>query len=280
MAGIRSWLKDWLPPAAIRLARRLLLDAGRQYATYEVAAQACASNNYESADLVTSVVAKTQAYRGLLAHQPATVDLLDLRPLLAVALARSAGPLRVIDFGGGAGAHHAAVSAALRGIRELDWCVVETAAMAMAKAAGPVAAPALRFFSSLDDAVSHLDRVDILFVSSVLQYMPRPVETLRQLANAGADVMYLARTPMGEGLSEPIVMIQQSLLSDNGPGPKAPQVADRVVNYPITLVDRQLIEGELSKDYDVVVRVVEPSALDVGGRSWKMWGYLCKKKQD
>ncbi len=94
--------------------------------------------------------------------------------------------LNVLDFGGGSG------RCGFEGLRKenVTWAVVETPSMA--KLAGELfTAPGLMYFDSPSKASRALGRVDILHVSSALQYTDRPSQTLETLLKASPKMVVL-----------------------------------------------------------------------------------------
>jgi putative methyltransferase (TIGR04325 family) len=187
----------------------------RTFRTYSEALSAC--DGYEAADLVAVVVAKTKAY----------VPPYDLTAAQAFSLgalsAASGNPIRVLDFGGAAGAHYKLARHILPATKRLDWLVVETPEMVAQ--ASPLSSDELRFSTYPD-----MQDADLLHLSGVLQSLPDPMQTLAALLATRPRQVIICRMSLGGGE----VTIQRSRLKDNGPGPLPSGVKDREVRYPHT----------------------------------------------
>lgn len=101
-----------------------------------------------------------------------------LLPLLCSVLAQSSRRLRILDFGGGAGASYAMLSGAIVSSCSIEYTIVEVPNVAHEGAAVFADNPAVRFCSEVptDQAV------DIVFVSTALQYVDDWRLLLRKLA--------------------------------------------------------------------------------------------------
>lgn len=271
--GLRDAVRDWVPPAVLRLRRGLRSD-GRVFSSYDDALRLCGAG-YDAGFIAEVVVAKTEVLRAGLTAGQAVLDLGSFRTLIGMGFAQSAGPLRVLDFGG-AGGYHSFIARVTAGAdARLDWRVVETPAMV--RAAARLANDELSFFSSLDDATRTWDSPpDLVFASGVLQYLPDPLEALAALLSLRAPRAFVTRTGLSpDGTTR--VIVQHSTLAANGPGPLPAGVADRPVLYPATFVPEAAFEQVIEEQYRIVARVKEDvGAYAAGGTPLDMHGYLCQ----
>jgi putative methyltransferase (TIGR04325 family) len=178
-----------------------------------------------------------------------------INSILAVAMAAAeiAGrPLNVLDFGGGCGFHYLRVAPSLR--IPLRWAIVETPTMA--ERARKVANGRFDVFTSIDEAVAGLGRIDLVHASSAVQYVPEPLATLKSLVSQRPKFFLLARFPVW-GLTQ-AVGLQTSPLSANGIGPMPPQIADRPITYPVTFVNFDAMMQALA-DYEIALAMPSPS---------------------
>lgn len=148
-------------------------------------------SGYENPELVEVVFQKTFAYSP-------TKDWPEI-----------ANVRTVLDFGGGCGIHY---KEATRVAPSILWAVVETPAMALR--AKELETDRLRFFDSIDSAVSWLGPPDTVHSNGALQYTPNPIEVLRNLCALQAKTMLWYRVLLGQ----PVKELQSSFLGDNGPG--------------------------------------------------------------
>lgn len=106
----------------------------------------------------------------------------------------------------------------------------------------------LRFFDSIHEAKTELGKIDLLFTSGALQYVPDPYGTLEQLVDCGAERIFITRLPLAD---EEIVSVQTSHLRENGPGPLPSGFRDSSIRYPITFMREGKFEAILQSRYTI-----------------------------
>jgi putative methyltransferase (TIGR04325 family) len=124
-------------------------------------------------------------------------------PLLAGLLraaARQQGELRVLDFGGALGSTYFQSREFLAPVSKLVWCIVEQPAQ-VACGKSDLESKELRFFSSVDECLAACPP-NLLLLSSVLQYLPSPYETLGELVQRRIPHLIIDRTSFLEGEGE------------------------------------------------------------------------------
>jgi putative methyltransferase (TIGR04325 family) len=216
------------------------------------AALAACGTGYHDAALADVIAYKTSL----------PVDLRQMLPeqavnaIVAVGIAAAdanARPLHVLDFGGGCGVHYFTCVERFR--MPLRWVIVETDTMA--QKGRELAQGRFEVFADVATAAQHIGRIDLLFVSSALSYVPDPLATLRVLLSLRPRYFALARFPVWGGAQ--VVGLQSSLLSQNGIGPMPPNVADRLVTYPVTFANFDEVMRAFA-DYDLISAMSSPSA--------------------
>lgn len=139
--------------------------------------------------------------------------------------------ISVIDFGGGGGRHGWHLTESGRA----NWTVVETEAMAAASNAS-LSEPGLSFFSKVDAAASYLGKVDVVHVSSALQYTPDPPLFLRELVNLESEWLIVEKTILTKK-SEAVKFTQFSTLNENIPRSALPKIdPNPAVSYQLTAI--------------------------------------------
>ena len=137
--------------------------------------------------------------------------------------------ISVIDFGGGGGRHgwHLTKSGGA------TWSVVETEAMVAASNAS-LSEPGLSFFSKVDAAASYLEKVDVVHVSSALQYTPNPPLFLRELVDLESEWLIVEKTILTKK-SDAVKFTQFSTLNENIPRSALPKITPNpAVSYQLT----------------------------------------------
>lgn len=189
----RRWVKRLVPPILLEFR------AGTDIATpiwkgvYASFTDVPVKRADYDAELVDEMIATTggalQQWRAgrkpFLWHEPFA--------LLAGTLAAKRHAIRVIDFGGGVGSGFAQLISSLPASVEIDYLVVDNAAMCAAGRRVFNGDPRIRFAVDLPAATP----VDLIYVNSVLQYIDDYRATLSRLASIGAGAIFLARLAAG-----------------------------------------------------------------------------------
>lgn len=217
--------------------------------TYADALDHC--GGYEEADLLEVIAAKTKVVRDDPAALGSTVSESDVHSLLALtmsALAASGSALKVLDFGGACGAHYYHLRR-LVPLRQLRWAIVETPGMAGCANRLAAGDTNLSAFTSVADALRALDgTVDLVHASGSLQCTPDPYAALDALLGIRAPILLLTRGAVTTG-NRDLVVIHESSLASNGPGPLPPQFQDRPVSYPFLFASRDRVLAALGRVY-------------------------------
>ncbi len=155
----------------------------------------------------------------------------------------------------------------------LRWNVVETSAMS--KKGKAFENEELRFFDDLNAAKVDMGRLNLMFSSGALQYVENPYDVLEGLVNSNADRIYLSRLPLVAGDGE-IILLQESKLSENGPGVLPEGIADGIARYPITVNVKNQVEKILQKRYQIQMQFQEENSSLLHGQSVNLYGYYCE----
>jgi putative methyltransferase (TIGR04325 family) len=271
---MKKIIKDIIPPILLRLL--LKSPAPKVFVSFAQAATSSKCSTYEQDELIDVVLKKNEIFRALpLSNQLLSSD--AVRILMAIGLARNDNKINVVDFGGGGGNHLTIAKIGFSDSVAFDWNIVETPKFV--EKARKFSVPNLRYFDGLKGAVDVLPQIDLLLVSSTLQYCPDPIGMLHQLTMSGAKHLYLTRTPFNSG-AETIFSTQASWLSKNGPGPLPAGFQDRQISYPIGYASRSKVEEVLGAKYEIVFKADEgeASAFKVKDEKISMAGYFCKIK--
>jgi putative methyltransferase (TIGR04325 family) len=148
----------------------------------------------EVADRVVAAMAEARAGRAAFERDGVAVQVPDVRwPVLSLLqrqALRDGGRLRVLDFGGSLGSFYWQHADHFAGL-DIQWAVVEQSVFvtrARTEDLGPVT-----MHETIADAVAHVAPTVVL-LSSVLQYLADPHDTLRQSCETGAGCVIIDRT--------------------------------------------------------------------------------------
>jgi putative methyltransferase (TIGR04325 family) len=231
---------------------------------------------YNSKRIAEVVVAKNKQLReDLQSTEYPTLNFVLLRPLIAFALTKNK-KLSVFDLGGGGGTHFLVAQKFIDSEIELQWAVVETPAMVAE--AQSLCEPGLSFFVDSDSASRHLGTIDIAIASSVFQYLKDPLDALEGFLNLEAQFIFITRTALSNA-AESIFEIQKSRLKDNGPGRMPDGFEDEEIEYPLTVVNKNVFTRILETKYEIICEIEEDrSAHKIGNVTVDQFGFLCRKK--
>lgn len=276
----RSRLRDLLPPAAVRVVRRLEDVLARatpyqprricfvgNFASWEDAERA--SRGYDDRVILDRTVAaarKVKAGEAAFERDSVTFAEPEFRYPLLWSLYRLAlrnQRLRLIDFGGALASTYFQHRRVLPAVSDLHWAVVEQHGH-VAVGAAEFATTELSFHGSIDNALT-LGTFDGVLLSGVLQCLPQPYDFLEHLAGRGFDTLIFDRVPfMCDGRTR--------LTVQHVPPAIYP------ASYPAWFFSEQLFFARLLDRYDLIASwpaldQIEPA----GGRAFYR-GYLLERK--
>lgn len=197
--GPIAFLRDWLPPAALRSVRRVIRPAGftGDHASWKEAS--LVAGGYDAPAIMEKALASARAVRdGQAAYERDTVLFTEPAihgPLLAGLLRAAAqhdGRLQVVDFGGALGSAWWQHRAWLEGLAEVTWEVVEQPHFVAAGREEFEVGP-LRFRSWLDACTAEPARA-VMLLASVLPYLENPHDVTADIARRGYRHVLIDRT--------------------------------------------------------------------------------------
>ena len=92
-------------------------------------------------------------------------------------------------------------------------------------------------------------------------------------------MLMITRTPISD---IPVVLLQNSALSANGIGemPREIEVPDKMISYPVSIMDRKEVELILKKFGDIRLKIKEDKiSYGTNKNTYDMWGYVVSKKK-
>jgi len=203
---VKSVFKSFVPPALVSLVRKIRKNEGIQfsgnYPTWQAALDA--AGGYDTPAILARVrEAALKVKHGEAVFERDSVCFYHeeyrwptLACLLRVA-AENDGKLRVLDFGGSLGSFYFQHRKHFRDLKEVRWSVVEQPHF-VACGREEFQDDVLKFYESIDDCMA-AGTVDVVFCSSVLEYLEKPYEILGSMARSGVPYILFDRTPFIEG---------------------------------------------------------------------------------
>ncbi len=245
----------------------------KTYDTYELALKDCIAGGYSYSKLAKLVFVKNYIFREKL-NSTKVIGVSEIETLIISAILRK-DKLSVIDYGGGGGYHYSVTRLILGERSSIRWAVIENPAYVLeSKNFSEIGC---RFFSSIKQALEYVIRPDIVLAFNSIQYSVDPLVTLRNLVKINSPLIVLHDVPLVLG-SMPIVTVQNSKLSENGPGNLPDNFENENVNYPITYAPKSNFERILFDRYELRFKLHKRDLL-VNGEVVQVLSYVCDLKQ-
>jgi hypothetical protein len=74
-------------------------------------------------------------------------------------------------------------------------------------------------------------------------------------------------------------LVQKSALSSNGPGRQLYELNDGIVEYELTILNRELFESHFENRFETIFRSLETEGVhEIDGRKVHQYGYLFRRK--
>lgn len=213
MGFAKKMAKDWCPPVLLRWIKKL---AGRGSLSFEgdysswSAAQG-KSTGYDAAEILRQVCDSTlKVKRGEVLFERDSVCFYHeeyrwstLACLLAVA-AEHEGCLNVLDFGGSLGSFYFQHRKLFSKLKNVNWSVIEQKQFVEC-GREQIQDEILQFYESVAHCLEKKP-VDVILLSSVLQYLEKPYQILTELAQTGAPYLLIDRTPFTTDMKDRIAI--------------------------------------------------------------------------
>jgi putative methyltransferase (TIGR04325 family) len=198
MGKWKKVIKDIFPPVLLRILTGFFYGWHGNFSRWEEAL--VESSGYDSDVILEKVKASalkvkigSSAYeRDSVLFEKTEYSFPLLSGLMWIA-ARNKGKLNVMDFGGSLGSSYFQNRLFLDSISEVNWCIVEQPGFVKA-GIEYFEDEKLHFFYSIDECMNSYD-IDVIILSSVLQYIEKPFVLLDQIMSAGFKYILIDRTP-------------------------------------------------------------------------------------
>jgi len=203
---LKRFAKSLTPPVVWKMAQRLRAPRGTHfegdYPSWQAALDA--AGGYDAPAILERVRAaalKVKQGEAVFERDSVCFDHEEYRwPTLACLLrvaAENGGKLRVLDFGGSLGSFYFQHKKHFQHLKQVRWAVVEQAHY-VACGREEFQDGVLRFHETVEECLT-AGAIDVVFCSSVLQYLEKPYDVLADLAHLGVPYILLDRTPFIAG---------------------------------------------------------------------------------
>jgi putative methyltransferase (TIGR04325 family) len=173
--------------------------------------------------------------------------------------AQNKGKLNILDFGGSLGSSYYQNKQFSDSLPELNWCIVEQTNFVQ-EGLQNFSDEKLHFYYTIDECLSK-NNIDIILLSSVLQYIEKPYELLEQIKSKRIKYILIDRTPFIKGKDR--ITIQKV-------HPKIYKA-----KYPCWFFNESKFINSIINDYNIIM---EFDALDRANIQSTFKGFLFNKK--
>lgn len=260
---VRKVIKDLIPPIILRSVTGLYYGWHGDYSSWREAVER--SGGYDSKAILEKVkkaALKVKNGRATYERDSVLFDHIEYSfPLLSGLLwiaAKNNGKLNVMDFGGSLGSSYFQNKLFLDSLSSINWCIVEQSEFVKVGLES-FENEKLHFFNSIDECLKSYE-IDVVILSSVLQYLEKPFTILDHIKALRIKYMIIDRTPFIEGHDR--ITIQK--------------VKPAIYNgsYPCWFFNKGKFVSRLSDEYKLVL---EFDALDKANIKSKFKGFILEK---
>ena len=235
--------------------------------------------DYDNDKLIKIIVAKSIKYKERLKNNK-TIDLMSLRSFFAISLLPNLSQFNVLDFGGGAGNHYYLARKLINDDVKINWHVVEREELVKEIEKERLQSDELKFFTSIDSAIKNVEKYNLIYANSSLQYTDNPLNFLEKLLKVNSDIIFFTRTPLIEDDRKEVIALQISKLSSNGQGEIPPElkIKDEIIEYPVTVVNKLELENLVNQYAEIEHIIEEESTAYLTEKGiFRNFGYIIKK---
>ncbi|NOU19897.1 MAG: methyltransferase, TIGR04325 family [Bacteroidales bacterium] len=264
---IKDLIKDFLPPIFIRFLSGLFYGWHGNYSSWDKASKLCFG--YNSQLILEKVRESTMMVKsGKAVYERDSFIFNEIQysyPVLSSLMwiaAQNNGNLTVLDFGGSLGSSYYQNKLFLDHLNDVKWCIVEQPNFVKV-GLEQFSDDKLKFYYTIDDCIKD-NEVDVVLLSSVLQYIEKPYELLELLKVKRIPYILFDRTQFLRG--DDRITIQKV------------NPAIYKASYPCWFFNKQKLLSFLESEYELIIE------FDTLGRAnipseFKGFLYKLKKKK-
>jgi len=255
----KTLARDWLPPAIVRRIRRRRRSGicfEGDYAAWEDAREN--STGYDAGKILEKILAATLKVKNGDAVYERDSVLFDhieyswpvLSGLMWVA-ARDNGRLNVLDYGGSLGTSYFQNRKFIQTLDQVRWNVVEQPHYVEAGHTH-IQDHQLRFYKTIEECLAE-SQPNVILLSSVLQYLERPLELIEKFSASKATCLIIDKTPFSSSNIDRLLVqkVPASIYS---------------ASYPMWVFSKSKFIQILEPDWRLITEVINPEG-DVNSAS-------------
>jgi len=247
----RKIIKDWLPPILYRSLsyfKKSGIQFEGNYSSWEEARSQC--SGYDSEHILNKVLEATLKVKNgeavferdsVLFYEPEYVW--PVLSGLLLAAAQNQSKLNVLDFGGALGSTYFQHKCFLQNLLDVKWNVIEQLHYVEAGKTY-IQNNQLNFHHNINECKLQ-NSVNVVLLSSVLQYLNNPFDILQQISECNASYLIIDRTPFSKEQSDQIVIqkVPASIYS---------------ADYPMWVFSEPLFNNYIAEHWKLIASFISP----------------------
>lgn len=266
MNYINKLIKNFIPPVVLKTATGFFYGWSGNYESWKEASEKC--TGYDSDIIIEKVknaLLKVKNGEAVYERDSVIFDKIHYSfPLLSalsyVAL-KNNSKLNVLDFGGSLGSSYFQNRTFLEKIADFNWCIVEQEHF-VTEGKKTFADEKLHFYYDIDSCLKE-HSVNILVLSSVIQYIEKPYEFIDFLTSKNIDYVLIDRTPLMLSGADRLTI--QTV-------PKNIYKA----KYPCWLLNQDKVLLSFLKSYEIIFDTELSEAININNAAYK--SFFLKRK--
>lgn len=207
------------------------------------------SYTYDDLEVITHVISSTKVARKLIEN-----DNFDLRFdwsiffSFAKAAQLSNGTIQILDFGGAAGIYFDLFKSTFE-CSSLNWVIIEGNEF-VTKLSNEQMSENIEVYSELNPVRDKFKTFDMVILNSVLQYLVKPFDIIKEILQFQPKVIHIGKTPMSK--DRLISGLQFSKLESHGPC-HIPLANNYEIENRVNILDFDSLNNVLSNNYENVI---------------------------
>ena len=263
---LKSIIKDLCPPLFLRTLTGMFYGWKGNYTSWaEASAQASGYDSEIILNRVKNALLKVKNGEAVYERDSVIFDKVSysfpLLSALSLIALKNNRKLNVLDFGGSLGSSYYQNRAFFADLEQFNWCIVEQKHF-VDEGKKTFADKNLHFFYDIDSCIQH-HKIDVLLLSSVLQYLEKPYGFIDSVLAKNIPYIIIDRAPMFAVGHDRITL--QTV-------PKAIYEA----KYPCWILNEKKVLNAILKQYDLVFEVQTEETININDAAFK--AFFFKKK--
>lgn len=263
----RALIKELIPPFVLKKITGLFYGWSGNYSSWqEASAQTSGYDTEIIFDRVKNALLKVKNGEAAYERDSVIFDKVHysfpLLSALSLIALKNNRKLSVLDFGGSLGSSYYQNRSFFKDLEQFNWCIVEQKHF-VEEGKKSFADNNLHFFYDVDSCMA-AQQIDVVLLSSVLQYLEKPYEFLDFILAKNIPYIIIDRAPM---FSEAPDRITIQTVPKN--------IYD--AKYPCWILNEKKAINHIQKSYDLVFEETTEETININGAAYKAFFFKKNK---